>query len=159
LLQIVSRFQIFYRKTVWIMLNRLLFFCVKIAPEYQHFAALAREPKQMSPSLSMISKALVTFYKIVYESCRLHAPVRKYSISKLVNNQEPSDQNSARILRILFSTKLKPHCASLVRKSVSPPPQSKTNTCSLIIIIILKVKNFHGQKLRNRHLGCAKKAA
>jgi hypothetical protein len=46
LLQIVSQFQIFFQKSVWMMLNGLLLFGVKIAPKYQHFAALARVPKQ-----------------------------------------------------------------------------------------------------------------
>jgi hypothetical protein len=34
--------------------------------------------------MGLILKALVTLYKMVYKSGRLHAPVRKYSMSKLV---------------------------------------------------------------------------
>ena len=54
LLLIVSRFQIFFQKSVSMMLNWLLFFCVKIAPEFQRFPALARVPKQTWPSVGMI---------------------------------------------------------------------------------------------------------
>ncbi len=54
------------------------------------FATLARKPKQMWmwPSVGMIKKFHVTLYKMVYKSGRLHAPVRKYSMSKLTNNRE-----------------------------------------------------------------------
>jgi hypothetical protein len=55
----------------------------------------------------MIKKAHVTPYKLVYKSCRYHAPVRQYRMSKLANNREilyfpttvlaePSGNNSGR---------------------------------------------------------------
>jgi hypothetical protein len=50
------------------MLNRLLFFGVKIADKNQHFTAMAREPKQIRLSVGMILKALTTLLKLVYES-------------------------------------------------------------------------------------------
>ncbi len=49
---------------------------------------LARKPKRMLPSVDMCKKTLSTLYKMIYKPCRLHAPVRKYSMSKLVNNRE-----------------------------------------------------------------------
>jgi hypothetical protein len=54
LLQIVSSFQIFYQKSVCMMLNWLLFFGVKNVPKFQHFAPLVRKVKQMWPSVDMI---------------------------------------------------------------------------------------------------------
>ncbi len=71
---------------------------------------------------------------MVYESCRMHAPIVKYSMSKLTDNREVlhfwtavlaelSDRNSENF----FLYKTQPHCAGLVRK-VDLLPQTQTYT-------------------------------
>ncbi len=55
LLQIVSRFQIFFQKSVWMMLNWLLFFGVKITPKFQHFAYLARVPGRNGSNILLMN--------------------------------------------------------------------------------------------------------
>ncbi len=127
------------------ILNWLLFFGVKSVPKFQYFAALARVLKHMWPSVGVIKKALVTLYKIVYESCRSHASVRNIAyiacqswqaIVKFCNFKQlyllnqvtiilavPARKN-LRVVRIFSSTKL---TAWVRREKLTP----LTSTCDI----------------------------
>ncbi len=74
-----KRFQISNQITLCILLNWVVFFCVKRFPKFQHLVELARNPKYKW-SLEMTKKVFFTLYKMSYKWCQLHALVVRYSI-------------------------------------------------------------------------------
>jgi hypothetical protein len=93
------------------------------------------------------------------KSGRLHALVRKFSMSKLTHNRkifyfqtavlaEPSDHNSYRPgqnSKNFFLYNTRPHCVGLVRKFDPPPPRLKL----IPVIFFLKITGKNIQSKTN----------